>query len=258
MSLKMITLLNFKCWNVSRMNSVFIHIYVGTKEMSLLWKDLGKMREDWRIWIHWRTNNVGVFGSTKKLSIIRLRDVFLRSVDYIVFQITCYIIIENIHVFTFLPRICLIDAKWPTSSKVFMIAPKIFAYKTVNKKNSELFSIRSIFNRVNIQRVMVIRNLGGKMQTQRCWKMTPGIYSTTLGLNFQRRKSTRDSIFNVENEPRVNFQPGSKYFVTPAASNQIKMFKICSNCFFIKRTEYRSEIHEYFGYDLKNGDPVSQ
>jgi hypothetical protein len=36
------------------------------------------------------------------------------------------------------------------------------------------------------------------MYLQSCWKMTPGIFSTTLGLNFQRRKSTRGSIFNVE------------------------------------------------------------
>jgi hypothetical protein len=36
------------------------------------------------------------------------------------------------------------------------------------------------------------------MYLQSCWKMTPGIFSTTLGLHIQRRKSTRGSIFNVE------------------------------------------------------------
>jgi hypothetical protein len=81
---------------------------------------------------------------------------------------------------------------WPTT---------VFAGNTVNyssnKQNSKLFS------GVNIQHEQYStcrghQKLEKKMYLQSCWKMTPGIFSTTLGLNFQRRKSTRGSIFNVE------------------------------------------------------------
>jgi hypothetical protein len=102
--------------------------------------------------------------------------------------------------------------------------PQIFASNTVNyssnKKNSKLCSLGSIFNRVNIQRVGAIKN-ERKMYLQSCWKLTPGIFSTTLGLNFQRRKSIQGSIFNVEKWTPVNFQPGSKYFVTPVKGCKI-------------------------------------
>jgi hypothetical protein len=36
------------------------------------------------------------------------------------------------------------------------------------------------------------------------------------------------------------------------------MFKIGSDCSFAKSTAFRSENHGSFGYDLKNGGPVSQ
>jgi hypothetical protein len=35
-------------------------------------------------------------------------------------------------------------------------------------------------------------------------------------------------------------------------------FKIGSDCSFVKRTVFRSENHGSFGYDFKNGGPVSQ
>jgi hypothetical protein len=37
-----------------------------------------------------------------------------------------------------------------------------------------------------------------------------------------------------------------------------KTFNIGSDCFFAKSTAFRSENHGSFGYDLKNGGPVSQ
>jgi hypothetical protein len=45
------------------MNTLLIHIYVGTKDMALLRRNLE---------IHWQANTVGVFGTTEKLSKIRL------------------------------------------------------------------------------------------------------------------------------------------------------------------------------------------
>jgi hypothetical protein len=44
--------------------------------------------------------------------------------------------------------------------------------------------------------------------------MTSGIFSTTLGLNFRRRKVPEVQYSTLKNEPQVNFHPGSKYFVT--------------------------------------------
>jgi hypothetical protein len=46
------------------------------------------------------------------------------------------------------------------------------------------------------------------MNLQNCSKMTLGIFSTTLGFNFQHRKSTRGVQYStLKNEPRVNFKP---------------------------------------------------
>jgi hypothetical protein len=153
------------------------------------------MHEDWRIWIHWRTNNVGVFENTEKLSKIRLR----------LKDNACFAAFRGLY------RI-----------------PNNFLY---NYWKYIYFSASNLFNRCKIahphprclwsaRKYLLIRRwrkrienslvwgqystchghqkFRKKMHTQRCWQMTPGIFSTTLSLNFQRTKSTQGSIFNVE------------------------------------------------------------
>jgi hypothetical protein len=47
---------------------------------------------------------------------------------------------------------------------------------------------------------------------------------------------------------------------SPARAGRVKSktFKIGSDCSFAKCTAFRSETHGSFGYDFKNGGPVSQ
>jgi hypothetical protein len=47
---------------------------------------------------------------------------------------------------------------------------------------------------------------------------------------------------------------------SPARAGRVKpkMFKVGSDCSFAKSTAFRSENHGSFGYDFKNGGPVSQ
>jgi hypothetical protein len=47
---------------------------------------------------------------------------------------------------------------------------------------------------------------------------------------------------------------------SPARISRVKpkTFNIGSDCSFAKSTVFRSENHRSFGYDLKNGGPVSQ
>jgi hypothetical protein len=47
---------------------------------------------------------------------------------------------------------------------------------------------------------------------------------------------------------------------SPARAGRVKAkkFKIGSDCSFAKSTALRSEKHGVFGYDLKNGGPVSR
>jgi hypothetical protein len=47
---------------------------------------------------------------------------------------------------------------------------------------------------------------------------------------------------------------------SPARADRVKLktFKIGTDCSFANSTAFRSENHGSFGYDLKNGGPVSQ
>jgi hypothetical protein len=48
---------------------------------------------------------------------------------------------------------------------------------------------------------------------------------------------------------------------SPARAGRVKpraFLKIGSDCSFTKNTAFRSENHKSFGYELKNGGPVSQ
>jgi hypothetical protein len=121
-------------------------------------------------------------------------------------------IIENI--FTFLPRTCSINSKWqPPPSPIVYDHPEIFAGNTVNK-NSKLFSLGSIFNRVNIQRVGIIRNLEKKCICKAVEKW-PWVYFQSFSVSiFNREKVPEVQYSTLKNEPWANFQPGSKYFVT--------------------------------------------
>jgi hypothetical protein len=101
-------------------------------------------------------------------------------------EITCYKYRKYIYLF------CLETVKSMQNTPL-----PIFARWIIHQIRIQNCSLGSIFNRVNIQRVGVIK-IRKKMYLQSCWKMTPGIFSTTLDLYFQRRKSTRGSIFNVE------------------------------------------------------------
>jgi hypothetical protein len=59
-------------------------------------------------------------------------------------------------------------------------------------------------------------------------------------------------VFSLSKREVVNSSPARADRVKP------KMFKIGSDCSFVKSTAFRSENHESFAYDLKNGGPVSQ
>jgi hypothetical protein len=47
---------------------------------------------------------------------------------------------------------------------------------------------------------------------------------------------------------------------SPARAGRVKSktFKVGSDCSLVKSTAFRGENHGSFGYDLKNGGPVSQ
>jgi hypothetical protein len=140
--------------NVFRMNFLFIHIYIGTKEMSLLWRDVEKMYGNWRIWKFigeltmldclWMQKNLAKFDCCWKI-----KDILLGPVDYVILKVhvTCYNYIENI--FSFLPRTYSINAKW-TPPLLFMIGPEIFEGNTLNKNSNSLvwsqYSTGSKFN----------------------------------------------------------------------------------------------------------------
>jgi hypothetical protein len=76
---------------------------------------------------------------------------------------------------------------------------------------------------------------------QICWKMTPGIF------DFWSQFATQKKHPMFKNEPRVGFQPGSEYIITPAASNPKRSF-------LIRRDDNQGS----FGYDLKKRGLVSQ
>ena len=167
------------------------------KENFIAIKRFGKkMREDQ---IYWWTNIIEVLRNTEKLGKIRLwpkdKWCLLGSVDYTLLKITCY----NLrYIFTFLPETLQSMQNDPPflvydpPSKKKKIAGSMVNYSSNN--NSKLFSLGSIFNRVNIQhkKLHTKKNASAKLL-----KNDPDIFST-LCLNFQRRKSTQGSIFNVE------------------------------------------------------------
>jgi hypothetical protein len=87
-----------------------------------------------------------------------------------------------------------------------------------NKKNSKVCNLGSIFNRVYIQHVGVIKNEKKKCICKAVEKW-PRVYFQRLSvLIFNGGKAPEVQYSTLKNEPRVNFQPGSKYFVTTAGT----------------------------------------
>jgi hypothetical protein len=126
-------------------------------------------------------------------------------VDYILLQITSYD--NRKYIFTFLLPTCSINT--PPPPRLFMIAGP-FASNTV-KKNSKLFSLGSIVNRVNIQRVGIIKILKKKCICKAAEKW-PWVYFPRFSvLIFNGEKVPEVQYSTLKNEPQFNFQPGSKY-----------------------------------------------
>lgn len=71
----------------------------------------------------------------------------------------------------------------------------------------------SIFNRVNFLTCRCLKRFEKYFSS--CWNMTPGINFMTFGLNFQGWNWSPGQYSTLKNDPRVNFQPGSRFFVTP-------------------------------------------
>ena len=115
---------------------------------------------------------------------------------YILLEITCY----NYRKYIYFSASKLFNqCKMTPPPPLFMTFPQ---YLLVTRWVIHRIRIQNSVVGVNIQQgqystCRVYQKLE-KMYLQSCWKMTPGIFSTTLGLNFQRRKSTQGSIFNVE------------------------------------------------------------
>jgi hypothetical protein len=83
------------------------------------------------------------------------------------------------------------------------------------------------------------RSYGVLLPTLNLYTTVIGCYSLVVVLSLSKREVLNSS---------------------PARTGRVKpeMFKIGSDCSFVKSTTFRSENHGSFGYDLKNGGPVSQ
>ena len=199
------------------------------KENFIAIKRFGKkMREDQ---IYWWTNIIEVLRNTEKLGKIRLwpkdKWCLLGSVDYTLLKITCY----NLrYIFTFLPETLQsmqndppLSCLWPPFQKKKKIAGNMVNYSSNN--NSKLFSLGSIFNRVNIQHKKLHTKKKCICKAVEKW---PGYIFNSLSqfstekkhprFNIQRWKMNPGSIFNQVQNTSLQRQFDDKFYNGPKVS----------------------------------------